>query len=123
MLAANTSLCHYNPYNGTAHSPYIGTFETEALCRDACTAQPNCTMYTWDNMSQSYPGAVELRHHCYGRNDNVWMTYAVPNAYSGRRVAPAPAPTPTPPPAPVAPGEDPLHSRPFLLSFLVKDIF
>ena len=60
-------------------------------------------MYTWDNMSK-YPGAVKLHHHCFGRNDSVWMPDTVPNAYSGRRVAPAPAPTPTPPPPPVAPG-------------------
>ena len=104
VLASNTSLCHFDPYSGTAQSPYIGTFETEALCRGACTALPNCTMYTWDNMSQPYPGATQLRHRCYGRSDDVWMPNAVVNAYSGRRVAPAPAPAPAPPPAPVDPG-------------------
>ena len=98
VLAANTiSLCCGGPFNGAAHCP----FETEVLCRNACTAQPHCTMYGCDNFTA--PSVIEWHHRCYGRNDNVWMPQAVPNACSPltrRRIVPAPTPGP---PAPAAP--------------------
>ena len=107
VLAANTSICYGGPFNGTSHCPYLGTFGTEALCRQACTAQPNCTMYGWDNITEH--SLLEWRHRCYGRNDDSWTPHFVPNCYSGRRVAPAPAPGP---PAPVPPGVLSLQTLP-----------
>ena len=31
VMAANNSLCYGGAFDGTAHCPYLGTFETEAL--------------------------------------------------------------------------------------------
>ena len=99
VFAANTSICYGDPFPGTEHCPFIGTFGTEAECHRACSGQPNCTMYGWDNITAK--GTMKWSHRCYGRNDDVWAPHFVPNAFSGRRVAPAPPPGP---PAPVPVG-------------------
>jgi sialate O-acetylesterase len=105
VFAANNSICYGDPFPGTDRCPYIGTFDTEAQCREMCEQQPNCTMYGWGNMSG------EWFHRCYGRNDNAWATRFVPHSFSARRVAPAPPPGP---PSPV-----PLHFSSALGSSMV----
>ena len=59
VRAQNVSISMMQP---AATSPFLGVVATEALCRAACEANPNCTQYNW-----VYCGAPGRLNHCYGR--------------------------------------------------------
>jgi hypothetical protein len=91
------------PLGGSADVPLLGIFPTEAGCREHCTAQPNCTQYTWNNLSKS--GSVAAwSNRCYGRHDDVWELHGARLQFSGRRFSLPPLPPPPPPPGPVPVG-------------------
>jgi hypothetical protein len=96
VLAADTNLGSGIPFAGNSLEPFLGIFPTEAACRDRCSAQPNCTQYTWNNISTNQ----RWTQRCYGRHDAAWLPVNSKGCYSGRRVLP---PRPGPPP-PVPPG-------------------
>ena len=100
VVVAHETMAMGHPASGNTAVPLLGTFAAESACRERCAAQPNCTMYVWNNAS-----SPEWYHRCYGRHDTLWELHASPDSYSGRRVDPEPLPPvpPAPPPAPPVP--------------------
>ena len=97
VFAADTQLGSDIPFAGNSLQPFLGIFATEAGCRDFCDKQPNCTQYTWNNISTN----KLWTQRCYGRHDTIWLPSHYTGCYSGRRVA---LPPPPGPPPPVPPG-------------------
>ena len=94
VLAPNTQLGTGIPFAGNDAEPFLGTFDSEAACRDFCATQPNCTQYTWNNITTNRLWTKR----CYGRHDSAWLPSHYPGCYSGRRVEPLPSPAGPPPP-------------------------
>ena len=94
VLAPNTQLGTGIPFAGNDAGPFLGTFDSEAACRDFCATQPNCTQYTWNNISTNRLWTKR----CYGRHESAWFPSHYPGCYSGRRVEPLPSPAGPPPP-------------------------
>lgn len=59
--------------------PFLGIFNTELECRQACEALPNCTQYSYQGKGQGNRAICSPWDlHCYGRCDTKWDLKPVP---------------------------------------------
>lgn len=79
-----------NPNQSSVGVPFLGVFQTELECRQACEALSNCTQYSWSakgggNRAICSPWDL----HCYGRCDTKWDLQPVPCVnVAARRIIP-----------------------------------